>query len=525
MLTQQHQTAVKRSRRIIVQYDAVDPVFLIGTDFLRWKRFRFDFLDDPAVQVDSIIWDIAWGNSAIYPSSVLSPDTYDRMKAWHKAGIDPVKEVVDECHQRGLEAIWNHRISEVDVNHKGDFEMKERFSVKAKHPDWTLKTWWWHGLWNLASSGLRKYKLRILRELAESYEFDGFQIDFSRHTPCLPEGRQWELRGHVTEFIRQVRHMLLAVAARKGRPILLAVKIPENIDGCHTDGFDVEVWAKENLVDIFSLGSRTLTVDVQAFRKITAGRNIKIYPCLDDHHATDGYKYPPIEVFRGVFSNWLQQGADGIETFNWQCRTSSTNKVLCDQLKVPVMRAAHSRAYREGGSLKTMDGKDKIFVVERRGGYPWSEGYFNQNLTLSLPAVLANDARPLRLILRVGEDPKEQVKGVAKLFLRLVLFGAGRKDQMEVRWNGTALKLKRRDFHWKDGQIVSPKPTPPSGADCYPIDPQQKLVLLEFVMSPEQVRLGENKVEVRIMERGPHMPCADIQVEKVELHVKHRKSL
>ena len=106
--------------------------------------------------------------------------------------------------------------------------------VKQAHPDWLLRCWWWQGLWNLASPAFRRHKIAVLRELAEQYEWDGFEIDFARHTPFLPPGRQWELRGHATAFVRGVREMLLVVAAARpgGAPILLAAKVPEDLAGC-----------------------------------------------------------------------------------------------------------------------------------------------------------------------------------------------------------------------------------------------------------------------------------------------------
>src|SRR5262249_4916196 len=160
----------------------------------------------------------------------------------------------------------------VDITPDGGLEMKTLDPVKAAHPDWVIRSWWWQGLWNAASPGLREYKLRILREIAENFDFDGIQIDFARHIPCLPPGKQWEHRDHPTEFMRGLRRMLLEVEKKRGKPFLLAVKVPETLKGCRIDGFDVEIWAKENLVDIFTLGSRSITVDVAAFRGITAGR-------------------------------------------------------------------------------------------------------------------------------------------------------------------------------------------------------------------------------------------------------------
>ena len=124
----------------------------------------------------------------------------------------------------------------------------------------------------------------------------------------------------LTDFIRSVRALTQEVARKRARPFLLGVRVPENLEGCHFDGLDVETWAREQLIDIIAPGVRNFDVDVAAFRGLTLGTAIRIYPCVDDHHATDGYATPPIEVYRGVAATWWRQGADGIQTFNFQSR-------------------------------------------------------------------------------------------------------------------------------------------------------------------------------------------------------------
>ena len=172
------------------------------------------------------------------------------------------------------------------------------------------------------------------------YSFDGFELDFARHTPCLPPGRQWELREHATAFVRGVREMLLVVAEERGTPILLAAKVPgrdthdhlqtdaglrvhtggavlaEDLAGCRTDGFDVATWAREGLVDILILGNRTTTVDVAAFRQLLAANPgpvaVTLCPMFDRHHTTDGYYDPPHGFHSAVFANFWAQGADSV---------------------------------------------------------------------------------------------------------------------------------------------------------------------------------------------------------------------
>ena len=103
-----------------------------------------------------------------------------------------------------------------------------------------------------------------------------------------------------------------------------------------------------------------------------AGHSVKLlYPSIDDHHSSDGYLYAPIEVLRGVFGNWLKQGADGVETFNWS--NAPPAYYAAHGISAMNASAAHEVAYREVGDLATLRGKDRTYVVERRGVFPWSE--------------------------------------------------------------------------------------------------------------------------------------------------------
>ncbi|MFN0167450.1 MAG: hypothetical protein ACKV22_13545 [Bryobacteraceae bacterium] len=514
-LSDAHRKAVNRQRRIAVQYDAADHRH-VALPTGEWLKYVFAFVDEPGSQIDSILWDIGLGDWAVYPSKVLAPTRDTQIVKWRAAGFDWVDALVRACRERKIEVLWNHRFSEVDIAPEGGLEMKLMHPLKEKHPDWVIKSWWWQGLWNAAAPGLREYKVRQLRELVENYPLDGIRIDFARHVPCLPPGRQWEMRDHVTGFLRMTRSMLLDAERRTGRPLLLGVKVPRTLEGCRIDGFDIEAWARENLVDILTLGSRSIDVDIEAFRRVTAGTNMKLQPCLDDHHATDGYRYPPIEFFRGVFSNWWAQGADSVSTFNW----GSAPAEWATRVGGFAGPASQQQAYHEVGSAQTMAFKDKLFAVERRGGYPWAEGFFGRNDTAPLPVVLANDGRPESFVIRVSDDASgPRFRDAA---LRLVLFRAGARDQLEVLLNDQRLEAPARDAGWKDPQIFSPKPQPNSGGTGdYRIDPGQQLLRLEYSLQAGQLRKGRNSVRIRVVEREPFRPGHDIQVEKVEISLRY----
>ncbi len=517
VLSREHQEAVNRRRRIVVQYDAFSE---FGADFNEWLAYRFNDADAPGTQIDSLWWDIGPLGYAFYPSTVLEPFRHPGLQKWRDQGIDWVGRLIAETRRRNLEVFWNHRISEVDVAPAGEGAAWDGWThpIKKAHPDWLIKTWWKQGLWNLAAPGLREYTVRVLRELVERYPLDGIQIDFARHVPCLPPGHQWELRDHVTEFMHMVRTMLLDVAGKQKRPILLAAKVPQNLKGCRIDGFDVEAWAREGLVDIFTLGSRTMEVDVAAFRRITMGRNIKLQPCFDDHHTTDAYQYGSIEFLRGVFGNWHQQGADSVYTFNW----SNAVPEVCRKVGATPGPASHRQAYLEVGSPETLRFKDKVFAVDRRGGYPWAEGYFNRNDDAQLPATLTREGPAASIRLAIGDNVRSTVDHIRQLTLRLVLHGISGADGIEVRLNGVPLRHATADPTWKDKLIFTPRPQPASGgADHIKVNPDQRLLRLDYPVDPRLCHLGPNQADVCLTRGTGGQAASSAQLEKLEVHVQY----
>lgn len=512
-------TVRKRQRRIVVQHDVHDVLMGYakkhGTDapFQPFRDAVFAYIDDPQSQIDAV-WLDAMGVTvgSVYPSEVLPPVDFSMLQNWLARGTDWIAELVSGARQRKLEVFWNHRISDVDGKPEGGLEMEHLHPLKAAHPDWVIPVkFWWQGMWNLAAPGLREYKIRALRELVQKYPLDGVQIDFSRHIPCLPPGRQWELRGEVTEFMRMVRTMCLDEAAQRGRPILVAAKVPETLAGCQVDGFDIAAWAQLSLVDILTLGSRTMDVEVERFREVV-GDAIQLQPCFDDHHATDGYRHLPIEGLRGVFANHWQRGANSVVTFNW----GTGRPELCAEIGCEVGSSDQAEAYREVGSPATLAGKNKVFAVERRGGYPWAEGYFNRNDNAPLPAAMTD--RPLPLPIHISDAPAKD----SALTIRAILWGIQESQEIEVKINGEVLPITRRDSAWKDPQIFSPKPQPTSGgAGNYKVDPQQRLLLVECATATWKQGRNELSIELRSSSKeGDGIPSR-VQLEKLEAHLHY----
>jgi uncharacterized lipoprotein YddW (UPF0748 family) len=120
------------------------------------------------------------GNLAAYPSKVIPVLQYPGLQKWLGAGIDIVRVAVEETHKRRKEAFYVYRVNGTDWEDGKSWYLSP---LKKAHPEWLTGY-----TWNFAVPEVRAHKLAILRELAENYDFDGIDLDFSRRPPHLPVG-------------------------------------------------------------------------------------------------------------------------------------------------------------------------------------------------------------------------------------------------------------------------------------------------------------------------------------------------
>ena len=523
-LSVDHAAAVSHQRRIFFQYDPAADIQRkggFGSDMDAVMSYVFDAASQPDSQLDAICIDVSNEGVAHYRSKILPPIQHPGLMQWREQGLDYFDELIKRGHTRGKEIWWGLRMNEVERGDLAVYDiktfaaMKERNPVKAAHPEWLIRSWWWQGFWNYAVKEVRDYRLSIVREVAEQYDFDGVHLDFLRHTPHLPPGKQWENREHLTSFMRDVRTSLQSQAAKRGRPFLLAARVPDSIEGCHADGLDIEIWVRESLVDVLILGTRTIQVDVASFRKAMAGAPVKLMPSFDCFHATDGYHGDQsLDLVRGVFGNYLYQGADGVGAFNGIIGSPEQ----ATKLGLTQTDTRDIQVFSTIGSLATMRDRARYYPMERRGGYAHNEGYGSSNSSAPLPIELRNDQSPSTLTLPVWEP----VKSGTDARVRLVLFQHVETDEVAVKLNGTVLKQDLVDATWKDPRIFSPdlQPATVTPGALVRNPSAQKLTRLEFLVPAEVLKRGDNSIAISVDRKGPFSPSKHVKLEKVELHLK-----
>ena len=527
-ISHEHIEAINRQRRIIFQDDVLaNDVFRndeVGTERLdKIIDFYMSRLDEQPNQIDSIWFEWGEGNTAVWPSEMI-PCTENVFPRWWKVGIDPVEVLLTEAKKRGREVFFSYRINGSDNDDLFDppRPFDQPIPLKAEHPDWLIYKW--HPYWNFSFQGVRDLKLDVVREVAEMYDFDGINIDFAR-IPVLFPSEQWLHRDILTDFMHKIRATLLDIGKKRGRPLLLAARVPEDLMGCHFDGMDVETWARDFLVDILVIGTRTANADIAAFRHITKDTPIKLYPSFDDHHSTDGYREPDLEIWRSTCANWWRENPDGMHTFNLMVSSpqSAQNLGTSSSPRWETQR----KVFSEIGSPETLKGKDKVFFVERRGGghaeyvvpspanwHTPRHMYFQTNMLASLPAELREDGKEDTLLtLNVADDVNAASTEIDQITLRMAISDeAGEALSLDKRLEtlGSRVEVRLNNI-LLDAPHTETVETPNETFKNW----------LIFAVKPGYFTVGANLVGVRLSQRLPDV-FGRIQIEKLELHVRYR---
>jgi hypothetical protein len=254
-----------------------------------------------------------------------------------EAGLDPLRVMTDFAHAHGMDLFWSFRMNDT---HDGTLSaygprMFGENEFKKAHPEFLLgarprpgETSRIEKMWsavNYALPAVRDYVAQVVEEVCRNYDVDGIELDFFRHMAFFKstaDGKPAtaEERAAMNDLMRRVRDLTEAQGLRRGRPFLIAVKIPDSVEFARDVGLDLETWLKRKWVDML--------VPAGYFRlnpweySVALGHKygVPVYPSLDDARIADPAsaelrRASPL-CYRGRAMDAWHSGADGIYVFN-----------------------------------------------------------------------------------------------------------------------------------------------------------------------------------------------------------------
>lgn len=245
---------------------------------------------------------------------------FDNLKAFFDKGIDPYAVMLAEAKRRGREALLSFRMND---DHGNDF-LRTQFLVD--HPDWRLGTEQYRGkgAMDFGRDEVRQYTFRLIEEAVNRYDCDGIELDFNRFPTFFKDGTTGERVAKMNALVQRVRTMLDEVGIKRGRRLVLAVRVPSNYgrtppspETSRQLGCDVPAWAKLGWVDFVAVSEFLFERgDLPIGQWKQAIPTIPVYGGIECTKG-GGRKNLTAEEYRQAALALKKAGADGAYLFNF----------------------------------------------------------------------------------------------------------------------------------------------------------------------------------------------------------------
>jgi hypothetical protein len=360
-----------------------------------------------------------------------------------EAGIDFLTEMVRFCHENDMEFFFSMRMNDTHDN-QGDWYgdiMFEYNKLKTSRPDLLVGTKEnppKYGTWtsvDYTKQEIRDMAYAIFEEACQNYDIDGIHLDFFRH-PCFfkdaAEGKvlPQETLDLMTDMVRKIREMTEIEGMKRGRPILVSIRVPDSVEFCRAIGLDIEKWMEEDLVDILCTSSYTQLNYWEYSVELGHKYGVRVYPSVDETRVRDDNANATrmsLESYAARLTNVWNSGADGFLLFNYYSYNSPIFKVGDDTEKLLNYNKHYFASYRGVGYFsRTWPHREFINI-------PTVNPYDKMEL---------KKGQPVTVVFPIGEDLEMAIeKGkTPSVNLRISLSQAKQKDKIVVELNGKVME-------------------------------------------------------------------------------------
>ena len=259
-LVDARQKAKHRTRRIIMNNDGNDSRQFEPGEPQTVENFLSKRVSPLAgTQVDAIFYCSGVFNLYTHRSNVseLHVTEPEFPRPWTMAlinqGTDTLESVITFGHANKIEVFWSMRMNDThDSSPNWSYLLTE---WKKAHPDYLMKHLVekpryggrrWSAV-NYELPEVRDKVFEIVQDVCTRYDVDGIEMDFFRHPVFfLPQMTGDEVTQKqcdlMTGLLRRVRTMTEEVGMKRGRPILVAARVPDSVGYARAIGLDLVLW-------------------------------------------------------------------------------------------------------------------------------------------------------------------------------------------------------------------------------------------------------------------------------------------
>jgi hypothetical protein len=284
-------------------------------------------------------------------------------------GIDPFARWMKRCREENISPWISLRMN--DLHHMqmsiGD---RRRLLSEADPPHhrvpyrttMTLQD----GAPDYAQPAVYDHFMALVNEVAERYDLDGLEFDFTRHFWFFRPGRTIEDQPVMNRFVRETREILKAQEQHLGHEVRLCAKVPSCERTSRWLGMDAVLWAREGLVDYVVPSPRWYSVDfdmrIDEWKRLLEGTGVmlgaamepRVNPYPRSGKPAQGSLMVNAELVRGAAANYLNQGADRIYLMNF---FDDRNDLLGRNL------ITGENLLNDAGSMATIEGKPRRHMI------------------------------------------------------------------------------------------------------------------------------------------------------------------
>jgi RNA polymerase sigma factor (TIGR02999 family) len=166
----------------------------------------------------------------------------------------------------------------------------------------------------------------------------------------------------MTTMIRKIRQVTEEEGLSRGRPILLAVRIPEDEPLSLSVGLDVRTWLEQGLVDLLAVGRwQEFTIPVSAISDLAHQHHVPVYPLVNSFYKGKDYRYPSDANLFSDPSVYLRL-VDVDKVQHWNGRGHFFGAAAEAMRRILVNRARDKGRLKRGGQWHKID-LEKIEVA------------------------------------------------------------------------------------------------------------------------------------------------------------------